>query len=107
MFQHFTKNKVRAFLIRLGIFPPEGISISHELLDVHNELNEEVTTLFQRGIDIELFRGESGEDLAQAFFCLLNGCLLMALCTNEFEREADSSYVWETFYHGISKTGEM
>jgi len=97
---HYINNKDNlSFLVRLWLFPPaecakNALDSMHSL---NEELLEEIAIIFRQGITDKIFHPESPEEMAHAYFCLLDGYLARVIRYPNFDYKKAVSLVWKSF----------
>lgn len=73
---YYINNKTYlSFLVRLWLFPPadcenKALLPLRKLNETHNQY---IAAIFKKGMDEKIFRLDSPEEMAKAYFCLLDG----------------------------------
>lgn len=102
--QHFTTDKVKmAFWVRLWMFPPSDCpnDILQSLKILNSQFINEIAAIFDDGMANNLLRRNSPDELAHAYFCLLDGYLMRAICYYDFDYKKSLPQIWECFLSGI------
>jgi len=100
---HYLNNRDKlSFLVRLWLFPPSECSGDSLLaLDKFNKtLLDKTAAIFKKGITDKLFGDHSPEDMAQAYFCMLDGYLARVIRYPDFDYESAVSLMWKSFSLG-------
>jgi len=97
---YFINNRDKlAFLVRLWLFPPADCST--DALLALDELTEEliikIAAIFQQGMDDHIFFHESPEEMAHAYFCVLDGYLARVIRHPDFDYKKALSTIWKPF----------
>lgn len=106
VFNHYIDDPVKmALWVRMGIFPPTDspIDLLTTLKSVNSEFTAAIADIFRSGIAGGDLRDGSPDELAHAFFSLLIGCLIRAVCYRETDFRASSRCAWDCFAAGIKK----
>jgi len=104
--QYFIDNKIKTtFWVRLWMFPPADcpIDMLASLKAINNQFITEVTRIFQEGSDNNILRQAPPNELAHAYFCLLNGYLMRSICYSypDFDYQKALPEIWQCFEEGI------
>ncbi|MBP2651685.1 MAG: TetR family transcriptional regulator [Firmicutes bacterium] len=88
-----------SFLVRLWLFPPADCATEAlDSLHRHNEvILNKVTVIFQQGIKDKIFAPQSPSDMAQAYFCMLDGYLARVIRYPNFDYKRAISLIWQSF----------
>ena len=102
--QYFIDDKVKmAFWVRLLLFPPADCSTNtlQSLKSLNSQFIDEIARIFEDGIAKNLLRQAAPYELAHAYFCLLDGYLMRAICYHDFDYKKSLPPIWECFFSGI------
>ena len=96
-------NVKRAFWVRLLMFPPADCptEVLQSLKSLNNQFIDEITSIFEDGIAKSILRQAAPEDLAHAYFCLLDGYVMRAIWYHDFDYKKSLPQIWECFFSGI------
>ena len=102
--RHYMQDRVKmAFWVRLWMFPPNEIA-DEIRLDLHNgnaRFISCIETIFQQGIDAGLFAPAAPQNFSHAFFCLIDGYLMRAICLTNFDYAKAGEEIWFSFLNGV------
>ena len=102
--RHYLKDRSKmAFWVRLWMFPPNEIAAEiREDLQQNNALFiAHIEEIFRQGIREGIFRERPAENFSHAFFCLIDGYLMRAICLNTFDYAKAGEEIWFSFLHGV------
>jgi len=102
--QYFITDKVKmAFWVRLLMFPPVDCpaNILQSLKTLNSQFIIEITSIFADGIANNILRNAAPDELAHAYFCLLDGYLMRAIWYHDFDYQRSLLHIWECFFSGI------
>ncbi|WP_346353118.1 TetR/AcrR family transcriptional regulator [Azotosporobacter soli] len=102
--RHYMQDRIKmAFWIRLWMFPPTEIDaeIRHELQSVNGDYVKEVERIFRQGRAQEIFRAGAATAFSHAYFCLLDGYLMRAVCFADFNYAHAGAQIWNSFLEGV------
>jgi AcrR family transcriptional regulator len=102
--QYFVADKVKmAFWIRLWMFPPENCptDIFPSLKKLNKHFVDKIAAIFEEGMEAGLLRQAIPIDSARAYFCLLDGYLMRAICDYDSNYHKILPQIWECFMIGI------
>ena len=88
-----------SFLVRIWLFPPAEC-VNDALVPLHElnaELITEIATIFKKGMDDRIFQRESPQEMAHAYFCLLDGYLSRVIRYPDFDYKKALSIIWKSF----------
>lgn len=102
--QHFISDSVKlAFWVRLLMFPP--VDCPTDTLESFGKLNgefiQEITSIFEQGMEKGILRQAVPTELAHAYFCLLDGYLMRGICYHDFDYKQSRPEIWQCFFTGI------
>ncbi len=103
---HYLQDRVKmAFWVRLWMFPPSEIAdeIREELLANNARFIARIEEIFLQGISKGLFAETPPENFSHAFFCLIDGYLMRAICLTNFDYAKAGEEIWSSFLHGVYK----
>ncbi|HWR44015.1 TetR/AcrR family transcriptional regulator [Sporomusa sp.] len=101
---YFAGDRVKmAFWVRLWMFPPqeEAESILQSLKKMNAPYINQLAAIISQGIEQKIFRPCPPLEVAHAFFCLLDGYLMRAICYQGFDYKQSLPHIWSTFLLGI------
>lgn len=101
--EHFGNDNIKmAFWIRNLVFPPT--EYKDELLlilkNLNNDILEEITKIFTKGISVGAIRSGVARDMAYAYLCLLDGYLMRRICAEDKEAKQHMEQMWKSFWSG-------
>ena len=97
---YFINNRDKlSFLVRLWLFPPAqcGTDALIALDQLTGELITEIAIIFAKGMADNLFQHESPEEMAHAYFCVLDGYLGRVIRHPDFDYRKALSIIWKSF----------
>lgn len=97
---YFINNKDNlSFLVRLWLFPP--VACGNQALVALDQLTEEmiikIAAIFRQGMDDNILRRESPEEMSHAYFCLLDGYLAQVIRHPNFDYKEALAIIWKAF----------
>lgn len=103
---YFSNDRIKvAFWVRVLMFPPP--EDKDNLLLIFKErvkdLLEQITQIFEQGIKDGAIHNGIAKNMAYAYFCLLDGYLMRAICSDNEEYEQQAAQIWENFWYGIKR----
>lgn len=102
----FVGDRVKmAFWVRLWMFSPIECrsEILKSLKKTNSEFIDEIAAIIQHGMERGLFRHASAKEMAHAYFCLLDGYLMRAICYDDFDYKETMAELWSCFLLGIKR----
>ena len=102
--QHFIADKVKmSFWVRLLLFPPTDCppDIVQSLKTLNTQFINEIAIIFEDGMAQGILRHASPNELAHAYFCLLDGYLMRAICYHDLDYKKSLIPIWDCFFSGI------
>ena len=102
--QYFITDNVKmSFWVRLLMFPPADCP-ADTLLSIkilNSQFINGIASIFEDGIDKSILRQATPDELAHAYFCLLDGYLMRAIYDHDFDYRKSLPQIWECFFSGI------
>ena len=101
---YFITDKVKmAFWVRLLMFPPVDCptDIVQSLKNLNSHFINEIVSIIEDGMTNNILRHTAPYELSLAYFCLLDGYLMRAICDHDFDYKNSLPKIWECFLSGI------
>lgn len=101
---HFMHDRIKmAFWVRLWMFPPTECqeTLPIELQRVNHEFIEAIAGILEEGMTLGTIRPGNAHEIAHAYFCLIDGYLVRAICYKKFDYKTSLPEIWQCFRAGI------
>lgn len=107
---YFIDDKIKmSFWVRLWMFAPAECrsDILGSLKHMNGEFIREIAAIFEQGISRNLLRPNPPEEMAHAYFCLLDGYLMRSICYQDFNYKESLLQLWNGFLLGIKQNSNQ